>query len=100
MIKTKSITLASGNESGWYWTLTLRTAKNLFSMGFTFEHYLARDKSHARIRCRDKNWIYYNIPSSIWWFNEMHHDWKNGGRMYLLTKAEHILRHRSEKAEK
>ena len=38
-----------------------------------------------------------NIPSSIWWFSEIHHDWEDGARMYLLTKGEHILIHRRER---
>jgi len=61
------------------------------------ETHLNKYTKKRLIRQNDRSWIHHNIPSSIWWYTETHHDWKNGGRMYLLTKAEHILRHRREK---
>jgi hypothetical protein len=55
----------------------------------------AHMKSH--LRKMDREWVYRNIPSSIHWHTEIHHNWYENGTMYLLTKGEHILRHRSEK---
>ena len=49
------------------------------------------------IRGNDRSWVHNHIPSSIAWKTQIHHDWENGGIMYLLTRGEHILRHRSEK---
>lgn len=48
------------------------------------------------IRNKDEFWVGWNIPSSLWRRCEIHHDWGDEGRLYLLTKAEHILRHMRE----
>jgi len=42
-----------------------------------------------KIRALDKTWVYHNIPSSIWWYTEVHHDWENGGIMFLISKEKH-----------
>ena len=57
----------------------------------------AERRKKASLRSVDRTWVYRNIPSSITWETEIHHDWEDGGRMYLLTKGEHILRHRRVK---
>ena len=60
-----------------------------FSLGF---HQDTEPRWKATIRQIDRIWVCKNIPSSIWWNLEVHHEWKDGGRMYLLTKQEHKRR--------
>jgi len=104
--RTKDITLVSGTIEGWLWAVRLRMlSSGLFSARGTYnyqnqaERYI-KDKDKSRIRITDKQWCYRNIPSSIVWNTEIHHNWGDNGTMYLLTKGEHILRHRREKDEK
>ncbi|MCK4527895.1 hypothetical protein KAW18_11030 [candidate division WOR-3 bacterium] len=97
MKRTKSFTLLSGTIEGWFWRIDCRRFEDGTSAGnsnmFLYNS-KERDKEKAKIRNRDKSWVKEHIPSSIWWFTEIHHDWKDGARMYLLTKGEHILRYR------
>ena len=97
----KSFTQNSGTEQGWSWNIPLSINENgsFDSVGETIN--LIDRKRNGQIyrekinmRESDKKWVYRNIPSSIAWVSEIHHDWKDDGRMYLLTKGEHILRHR------
>ena len=106
-MKTKQINLLSGTEEGWHCYLCAKTTEDgrINNRGTTFHlkdlnGVYQREKMKRGIRISDKRWVYQYIPSSIWWFTELHHDWKDGGRMYLLTKGEHILRHRKEKEER
>lgn len=52
-----------------------------------------------RMRINDNRWVHNHIPSSIWWETVVHHDWKNGGVMYLLTPEEHSVITRKERRE-
>jgi hypothetical protein len=103
-MKTKSVVLLSGTIEGWCYRCTVQIIKNGRFKGkgqnFTTRNSKEERESHVEkitIRKKDQNWVRQNIPSSIWWYTENHHDWKDGGRLYLLTEAEHILRHRREK---
>ena len=95
--------LASGTHEGWRWAVRLRVNREgFFSNNTAFS--LQRNKPltgeakrRNRIRLDDRRWVYRNIPSSIHWYNEVHHDWEHGGRMYLLSHSQHILVTRREK---
>lgn len=97
----KRFTQLSGTINGWYWSVRLEIGKEggIQYIGFDYknsiETYL-KTKVKCSIRARDRQWVMRNIPSSIWWGTEIHHNWKDGGRMYLLSKGEHILRHKKE----
>ena len=100
-MKTKGFTLLSGSLEGWHWSIVIAVSdkEQFTNEGFRFSNEKElgkRDRRKRSIRTKDKSWIVWNIPSSIWWYMEVHHDWKDGARMYLLTKGEHILRHRKE----
>lgn len=102
-MKKKSFGLLSGTEEGWSWDIRTQikeneafNAKGMFNIRNTEEQY-EKYREKRLIRHKDRFWVINNIPSSIWWFSEVHHDWNNDGVMYLLTKGEHILRHRREK---
>jgi hypothetical protein len=102
-MRIKTIILLSGTQDGWQWQVPQITTKkgnireniyfNYIDKANTRKKYIEK----TRIRDNDNKWVRNYIPSSIWWKTEIHHDWKDGGRMYLLTKGEHILRHRREK---
>lgn len=98
---SKGITLISGTEEGFYWSANAFIEDNgAFKNkgGFRIQYpYNSLQRKKAGLRSTDRTWCYRNIPSSITWKTERHHDWEDGGRMYLLTKEEHILRHRREK---
>ena len=51
----------------------------------------------TKIRTNDHSWVAHNIPSSFWWKYELHHDWKDSGRLYFLTHKEHIEHTRKER---
>lgn len=102
--KRKSFALISGMEEGFSYVLRAIVADNgnFHSKGTSFgienmREYGKKNREKDRIRTNDRVWVYRNIPSSIHWHTEIHHNWAKNGIMYLLTKGEHILRHRSEK---
>lgn len=103
-MKSKSFVQISGSEENCSWEVRLEVGeKGKFRT--RGEHFRLRkqgiktgkDRNKRNIRDSDRSWVYRNIPSLIAWKTEIHHDWNDGGRMYLLTKGEHILRHRSDK---
>ena len=103
-MRTKSSTLLFGTEEGWSWNIRVGVYENgTFSTtgaSFHLQNQKSRHKRDLvkeRIRAMDRTWVYRNIPSSIHWHTQIHHDWANNGTMYLLAKGEHILRHRREK---
>jgi hypothetical protein len=59
------------------------------SIGFFFD---SEPQDKATIRQTDRVWVCKNIPSTMWWGSEVHHDWDNGGVMYILTLKEHKRR--------
>ena len=103
MRKTKNFTLLSGTEEGWQWGIKVCVVPSGHFHGKgTFRYHNSNGETEDRrrketLRKQDRTWCYQNIPSSIMWFVQIHHDWDDGDRMYLLTKAEHILRHRGKK---
>lgn len=52
---------------------------------------LFSESDKTKIRQTDRSWVCTNIPSSLWWQCEIHHDWKDGARMYLISHVEHVL---------
>ena len=94
MNKGKSIILFSGGEEGLGFSLTLKvySETKVFSGSWNFKFKETREKD--KVRGLDRKWCYRNIPSSIMWNVEVHHDWENGGTMYLLSHAEHMSIHR------
>lgn len=76
--KQRSIHLAGGAYEGWKWDFV----GSCVSFRLTTPY-------KARIRRKDRHWIANNLPSSIWWGLETHHNWEDGGRMYLLTHELH-----------
>ena len=57
-----------------------------------------RNVKKILIRNKDAKWVRTHIPSSIWWKTVIHHDWKNGGIMYLLAPQKHKEITRKERA--
>ena len=105
-MRSKSTNLLSGTEEDWYWRVVTKVYetgnfenKGGFDM-LNSTKYRDRNRVKIRMRISDRTWVKNNIPSSIWWFTEVHHNWKDGGRMYLLSKSEHILKHREEREKK
>ena len=93
----KCIYLASGGEEGFAWELQLNVSKGMKAFP---GHFLIEDedgKIKSNTRSRDKSWVVNNIPSSLWWNLQRHHDWEDGGRLYLLTKKEHMIRTKKER---
>ena len=106
-MKTKSFTLLSGSFEDWHYDLvtTIGEDSSFREKGSAFHLKnlkldLIKNRYKINIRKTDKSWVYRNIPSSIVWHTEIHHNWANNGTMYLLTKGEHILKHRREIGEK
>ena len=104
MRKGKHIVLYGYSEGGYRLNIVMSVipsggfqAKGSFIYAYPYRERTKRSKKQEQIRRADRVWVYRNIPSSIWWHTEIHHDWTNNGTMYLLTKGEHILRHRREK---
>ena len=103
-MKTKSFFLLTFTEEGFLYEIRAQVIENgtFMDKGNSIHsrnskvHY-KRNREKQLIRNKDYQWVIQNIPSSIWWHTEIHHNWANNGTMYLLTKGEHILRHRSEK---
>lgn len=99
-MRVKQISLFSGTEKDWFWyTRCLVKENGLLGDHGTIQSYnrkerYIRDNEKEKIRAVDRLWVYRNIPSSIHWHTEIHHEWCDAGRMYLLTKEEHILLHR------
>jgi hypothetical protein len=85
----KTVFLVGGGYEGWKWNVyqSVSTKGKILSSNFTFV-----DPWKAKTRRLDRQWIAMNIPSSIWWELSTHHDWEDGGRMYLLSKEEHRRR--------
>lgn len=61
---------------------------------------ITKFREHNSIRCSDRSWCYQNIPSTILWKTEAHHDWNNSGGMYLLDPEEHRRITRKERGQK
>jgi hypothetical protein len=82
----RTVFLVGGSFEGWKWNIyqSVTIKGKVSSFNFTFV-----DPFKAKTRRLDKQWIAYNIPSSLWWKLDMHHNWEDGGRMYLLTPKEH-----------
>lgn len=103
-MRVKNITLYGGMvEKSFSFNISVRVCENSsfcskgnISLKDNLSDY-HRNKKHVNLRRLDREWVHTHIPSSIWWNTEIHHDWENDGIMYLLTKNEHILRHRREK---
>lgn len=97
MKQHKEIYLACGSEKGFKWKLRLAvsTETQNFEGGFSLSTDSTRKKDI--IREKDRQWVYRNLPSSIHWYCEIHHDWKLGGKMFLLTKEEHKKRTKEER---
>ena len=102
--RVKAQTLLSGTEEGhsWYISVVVYEDGTFFNRGsgFYFRNHKEKrdkDKFKIKIRANDRYWVIRHIPLSIWEKKQMHHDWNNGGRLYLLTRNEHILRHRGDK---
>ena len=90
-----------GTVEGFRWRIPLQIKENgtfndkgSINILNTKERYYGKDNIKIKLRKKDKNWVIYHIPSSIWWHTVIHHDWDNGGTMYLLSHKEHILIHR------
>ena len=79
----------------WQYGISIYSHTVIFTGAFSYGSVDTREKDN--IRSKDKWWVAANIPSSIWWDTEIHHDWENGARMYLLTKEEHKKRTRDER---
>lgn len=63
--------------------------KVLFSTHFkSTGRSMARKRKDA-MRTKDNAWVNSNIPSSIVWNTQIHHDWGDRGRMYLVSEGEH-----------
>jgi len=90
----KTVYLVAGVEEGSEWNLHINVYPGSANFQGNFALGIKRDKVKALQRQKDKNWVIWNIPSSIWWHMEIHHDWEAGGVMYLLTHKEHLERHR------
>ena len=104
MSKTKTVTLFSGSEGKQHWSVVVVITKigNFQGKGTiltdcSYEDISEKRKRRGYIRIKDREWVYRNIPSTIAWKTQIHHDWEDGARMYLLSKGEHILRERREK---
>lgn len=102
-MKTKSGTLISGNIKGISWHVRCVVYENgtFCEKGTRFGFVDRKEYENKpitiekqKIRKSDRLWVYRNIPSSIHWCTEIHHNWLHGGIMYLLTKGEHILHER------
>ena len=91
MAKRKSFHLIGGSEEGQHWDLRLdiREKTNNFIGYFRF---YTPPLYKSTTRNKDWRWVASNIPSSIWWGKQIHHDWENGARMYILDKKEHRRR--------
>ena len=100
----KGFSLISGTEDGVHWSYRISIHSNgTFRGKGVFSIVKGRgkwNKMKDSLRAKDRLWVYRNIPSSIHWHTEIHHNWANNGTMYLLTKGEHILKHRRERDEK
>ena len=101
-MRTKNFELGSGTIENWNWRLSVEVKENetFGSRGSSFKfrdvkERAIKNKIKIQIRNSDREWVRNNIPSSIWWYTENHHEWGDGARLYLLTKAEHILRGRN-----
>ena len=99
----KSFVLDSGNEDGWHWSITVGIKENgEIRRRYSFNFYDMQEikekyKEKVKIRGVDNMWVLHNIPSSIAWKTVIHHDWSDGGRMYLLTKGEHSIKTTEER---
>ena len=87
--------LASGGEEGCDWRLSLTCSSG--TKNFMGNYVLVVANEKKRLRTSDRTWVYRNIPSSIHWYTEIHHDWSDGGRMYLLSHGEHLVLTRRER---
>ena len=103
-MRIKSFTLLSGSEDRWGWCATTHISEygGFKNKGVGWEltnlkERYEKDKKKVNMRIKDKNWVHRNIPSSIAWYTQIHHDWNDGARMYLLSKGEHIKRNRRDK---
>ena len=90
--KFQKLLLASGSEEGRKWGLIVDICLNSHVFSGCFIIRSEKQTEKDRIRTKDRKWCYINIPSSIVWNVEVHHDWNDGGRMYLLSKEEHKRR--------
>ena len=103
---TKSITLSSGSIDGFVWKIAVRIRVNgsIKERGPIFtkdrRRYYLQDKEKEKIRRSDRYWVETRIPFSIRNGCEIHHDWENGGTMYLIPKVEHILLHRGKSVQR
>ena len=104
MRKGKSFVLFGHSEDGYRLNVVMSVipsggfqGKGIFLYAYPYKQQSKKSKKQEQIRRGDRIWVYRNIPSSIHWHTEIHHNWANNGTMYLLTKGEHILRHRREK---
>ena len=99
-LRDKRFPLFYMGEEGAALTIRLRVSRK-GNLSYT-DHYASKEvmrkrakRNHKknlkkrRIRGRDAQWVHTYIPSSIWWHCEIHHDWKNGGIVYLLSHLDH-----------
>ena len=90
--KQRIIYISGGTEAGLTYQLRLPVYRNGSVQAIYFRLQDISDRKKQRIRYKDRIWVASNIPSSLWWGKEIHHDWEDGGKMYLLTKGEHLER--------
>ena len=91
-MKTKGFSLYSQGEEGALLQVIQHINEEglVYALSFSYRSRAdVRYNQKVKTRNKDKTWIYHNIPSSIWWHTAMHHEWKNGGVMFLLTPEEH-----------
>ena len=100
-MRRRCFTQRSGTEKGWHWKIPLRINENgnFYNTGGSFDFFDTKKiyeekRNKVKIRGADREWVFRNIPSSIVWATQIHHDWVDGARMYLISKGEHILRGR------
>ena len=92
--KAKQIYLFGGSEEKQIWELMVEIRETSYKFSGHFLFPKPENEEKHGIRVRDRTWVRNNIPSSIQWYTEIHHDWEDGGRMYLLSEKEHKRKHR------
>lgn len=89
MATAKDITLISGSEEGFDWSLSIGIREK--TKVFNGHYKIANEerKRKALIRHMDSSFFKTILPYSMYRKYEVNHDWKNGARVTLLTPKEH-----------
>lgn len=90
--KQRNVWIGGGIEGGLAYELRLSVYRNGNVEGISFSLRDNSDMKKKRVRYKDRIWVALNLPSFLWWGKEIHHEWEDGARMYLLTKEEHLER--------